>query len=154
MTPVYAGVFSVIRPSPDFSRLLPYRNCISAEGLTQTCTVPHHKHGAQIRAFHHPVPQHCLLGGPLVQVRGTGCDRDRVQVAPGYGTSEGIITVQHKGLYGAVLCVVRTMAGAGALCMHARWCGRGCCACMHDGVGGDAVRACMMTGAGVLCVHA
>ena len=36
-TPVYAGVFSVILPSPDFSTWLPYIYCISAEGLTHIC---------------------------------------------------------------------------------------------------------------------
>lgn len=40
-TPVYAGVPSVMRPSPDLSTWLPYRNCISADGRTHTCTRRH-----------------------------------------------------------------------------------------------------------------
>ena len=36
-TPVYAGVPSVILPSPDLSTWFPYKNCISAVGFTQTC---------------------------------------------------------------------------------------------------------------------
>jgi hypothetical protein len=36
-TPVYAGVFSVIRPRPCFSTWLPYKNCISFEGFTHIC---------------------------------------------------------------------------------------------------------------------
>lgn len=35
-TPWYCGVFSVIRASPLFSTLLPYRNDCSAAGLSQT----------------------------------------------------------------------------------------------------------------------
>ena len=36
-TPWFAGVFSVIRPRPDFNRWLPYRKDISLVGLTHIC---------------------------------------------------------------------------------------------------------------------
>jgi hypothetical protein len=35
MTPLYFGVFSVMRPKPDLTTLCPYRNCCSAFGLSQ-----------------------------------------------------------------------------------------------------------------------
>lgn len=37
ITPVFAGVFSVIRARPDLRMWLPYRNDISEDGFTQTC---------------------------------------------------------------------------------------------------------------------
>ena len=36
-TPAYAGVLSVMRPSPLFSTWLPYRNDISDDGFSHTC---------------------------------------------------------------------------------------------------------------------
>ena len=36
-TPAYAGVLSVMRPSPLFSTWLPYRNDISLDGFSHTC---------------------------------------------------------------------------------------------------------------------
>ena len=36
-TPAYAGVLSVIRPSPLFRTWLPYKNDISADGFSHTC---------------------------------------------------------------------------------------------------------------------
>ena len=37
-TPAFAGVFSVILARPDFRIWLPYRNDISEDDLTQTCS--------------------------------------------------------------------------------------------------------------------
>lgn len=55
-TPWYCGVFSVIRPSPDFDTWLPYRNDCSALGFSHTLYWGENKNSSEGSEC---VPSHC-----------------------------------------------------------------------------------------------
>jgi hypothetical protein len=71
---VYVGVFSVMRPRPDLTTWLPYRNCISAEGFSHTCEGQVAEEGGRSSCWRRCGGRLCNTGTPRGHAGDMCCD--------------------------------------------------------------------------------